>query len=177
MILPATEIRLGQETTSLIATLPTQYSIEVVYPATRDKHYLKYSRRQKKLQMETPWDYSKKNLSRQLQYNDWVYKILEGKNEQENVLFRDDHPQMGFILLRDSSWVGEKQEQLHILGMPLNRELHSIRDLTGRHVSLLQTIQQRARDVITKQYGLESYREVFHYPPAFWHLHVHFQSI
>lgn len=31
----------------------------------------------------------------------WVYNILEGLKERENVLFRDDDPDTGFIVLPD----------------------------------------------------------------------------
>ena len=33
--------------------------------------------------------------------NQWVYNILEGKTEQEHILFRDDDPKLGFILMPD----------------------------------------------------------------------------
>lgn len=33
--------------------------------------------------------------------NQWVYNILDGKTEQEEILFRDNDPQTGFILIPD----------------------------------------------------------------------------
>ncbi|KAF9575272.1 hypothetical protein EC968_003624 [Mortierella alpina] len=77
----------------------------VIFPAT-EAHIAKYSRQERKMITETakvyksvvlPWIESQPTSRIQ-----WVYNILQGVKETENVLFRDDDPDTGFIVSPDS---------------------------------------------------------------------------
>ena len=54
----------------------TEYTIEIIYPATKEKHYHKYRDKLLNVKLESPADYAKKNLQKQLKYNLWVTDIL-----------------------------------------------------------------------------------------------------
>ena len=61
----------------------------------------------------------------------WVYNILDGTSEAENVLVRTD----AFVIVKDYKWdVDAGPEKMHLLGFPTDRSLRSIRDLRGEHV-------------------------------------------
>lgn len=81
------------------------------------------------------------------------------------------------MLLKDSSWDDEDPSKLHVLAIARDKELYSLRDLREQHIPILKAMQEAARKVITGKYKLASYREFLHYPPTFWHLHVHFLSL
>ncbi|XP_001359051.3 m7GpppX diphosphatase [Drosophila pseudoobscura] len=153
----------------------------VIYPAT-DKHVEKYSICQKYLIRETPDLYESTtlpyiNLS---QFSlEWVYNILEHKKETERIVFEDNDPETGFILLPDLKWDGRNVENLYLLGIVHKHNIKSLRDLNGSHLPLLRNMRQSAKDAISKRYGLNpnQLRMYFHYQPSFYHLHVHINPI
>lgn len=57
--------------------------------------------------------------------------------------------------------------------------LHSIRELRGEHLPLLEKVENALREVLEKQLGigLNHCRMYFHYPPTFYRLHVHVMSL
>ena len=66
---------------------------------------------------------------------------------------------------------------MHYLAIVNDRALMSLRDLRDKDVSLLQGIQMRMREVMSKLGLGAGYREYLHYPPTFYHLHVHFSTL
>ncbi|XP_017026207.1 m7GpppX diphosphatase [Drosophila kikkawai] len=153
----------------------------VIYPAT-DKHIEKYSICQKYLIRETPELYEKITLpylsSSQFSL-EWVYNILEHKQETERIVFEDKDPETGFILLPDLKWDGRNVENLYLLGIVHKHDLKSLRDLNASHLDLLRNLRQSAKDAIFKRYGLNpnQLRMYFHYQPSFYHLHVHINPV
>ncbi|KAH8359975.1 hypothetical protein KR093_009847 [Drosophila rubida] len=153
----------------------------VIYPAT-DKHIEKYSICQKYLINETPDLYETITLpyitSSQFSL-DWVYNILEHKQEKERIVFEDNDPETGFILVPDLKWDGRNVENLYLLGIVRNRDIKSLRDLNGSHLPLLRNLRQSAKQAIVERYGLNpnQLRMYFHYQPSFYHLHVHINPI
>ncbi|ALC46760.1 CG2091 [Drosophila busckii] len=153
----------------------------VIYPAT-DKHVEKYSVCQKYLINETPDLYETITLpyisSSQFSL-DWVYNILEHKQETERIVFEDNNPETGFILLPDLKWDGRNVDNLYLLGIVRQRDIKSLRDLNASHLPLLRNLRQSAKQAINKRYGLNSsqLRMYFHYQPSFYHLHVHINPI
>jgi m7GpppX diphosphatase len=105
----------------------------------------------------------------------WVYNILEGKSEQENVLYKDDK----IIIMADYKWNKYDTLKMHLLTFSMDQSLRSIRDLTAEHISLLQHIKTKTLAVIKEQYGFdkESIKMYFHYSPSTYLLHVHFLHI
>lgn len=153
----------------------------MIYPAT-EKHIEKYSICQKYLIDETADLYETVTLpyitSSQFSL-DWVYNILEHKQEKERIVFEDTDPETGFILLPDLKWDGRNVENLYLLGIVRKRDIKSLRDLNASHLPLLRNLRQSAKQAIHKQYGLNPFqlRMYFHYQPSFYHLHVHINLI
>lgn len=151
--------------------------ISIIYPAT-EKHINKYVEQQLFLIEETPELYRNVILPclKQEQFSiDWVYNILEHKQEQDKIVYEDLDPTNGFILLPDYKWNGQT-ESLYLLAIVMDRSIMSIRDLNDKHLSLLENIKLKSLEAIKSKYGLEAkkIRAYFHYQPTFYHLHCHF---
>lgn len=109
---------------------------------------------------------------------DWVYNILEHKQEADRIIYEDLDPSDGFILLPDYKWNGQI-ESLYVQAIVMNRSIKSIRDLNATHLQMLKNIKTKGLQNIKSKYGLEEsqVRAYFHYQPSFYHLHVHFTSL
>ncbi|XP_061396980.1 m7GpppX diphosphatase [Musca vetustissima] len=153
----------------------------VVYPAT-EKHIEKYSICQKYLINETPEYYKDITLpyitSSQFSL-EWVYNILEHKQETERIIYEDSDKETGFILLPDLKWDGRNVENLYVLAITHKHDIKSIRDLNASHLPLLRNIRNRTSEAVEKRYGLAAsqLRMYFHYQPSFYHLHLHINPI
>jgi len=124
----------------------------------------------------------------------WVYKILNQEKEVENILFEDPNPVDGFLINVDpkwstrpvlqttprEQWVGHAgTSELYCLGLSHRRDIRSLRDLRREHLPLLRAMAAKGRKVIREVYGLpdESLRIFVHYPPQYYHFHVHFTNV
>lgn len=109
----------------------------------------------------------------------WVYNILEHKQETERIIFEDPDPNNGFILLPDLKWDGRNVENLYVLAITHKRDIKSIRDLKSSHLPILRNIQTRAAAVLESRYGIlpTQLRMYLHYQPSFYHLHVHINPV
>ncbi|XP_017110207.2 m7GpppX diphosphatase [Drosophila bipectinata] len=153
----------------------------VIYPAT-DKHIEKYSICQKYLIRETPELYEKITLPylKESQFSlEWVYNILEHKQEKERIVFEDNDAETGFILLPDLKWDGRNVENLYLLGIIRKHDIKSLRDLNGSHLNLLRNLRESSKKAIFERYGVNpnQLRMYFHYQPSFYHLHVHINPV
>ncbi|XP_066152061.1 m7GpppX diphosphatase [Euwallacea fornicatus] len=149
----------------------------VIHPAT-DKHILKYSIQQNYMVDETPEIYNSvilPHITKDKFDLQWVYNILEHKSESDRILVEDADPINGFVTVPDLKWNGEV-DTLYFLAICNRRDLKSLRDLTGDHLSLLKNIQAKTKATIQEKYNLDSsqLRIYLHYQPSFYHLHVHF---
>merc|ERR1712233_101037 len=56
-----------------------------------------------------------------------------------------------------------------------DRNIKSVRDLRGKHIELLDKSLKGIKDI----YGLNrnELRIFVHYPPQYWHFHIHFTSL
>lgn len=106
----------------------------------------------------------------------WVYNILEHKQEADRIVFEDPCKENGFVLLPDLKWDGKTIETLYLIAIVHRHNLKSIRSLSGEHLPLLRNIRDKGIDAITKRYDIprSQLRIYFHYQPSFYHLHVHF---
>lgn len=166
-----------QEIIFLNSIFIAELKVSIVYPAT-EKHIAKYVEQQLFLIEETPELYQNIILPCLLgdQFSlDWVYNILEHKQEQDKIVFEDLDQENGFILLPDYKWNGQI-ESLYLLAIVMDRSIKSIRDLNEQHLTLLENIKTKSLEAIKEKYGLEKkkIRAYFHYQPSFYHLHVHF---
>mmetsp|Transcript_26015 Transcript_26015/g.42675 ORF Transcript_26015/g.42675 Transcript_26015/m.42675 type:complete len:220 (-) Transcript_26015:2234-2893(-) len=106
----------------------------------------------------------------------WVYNILSKDKEAERILFEDPDPETGFIVLPDFKWDGKTLGALYVVAIVHGRGIASIRDLTSKHLPLLNNIRSKVYKTLSDKFGLEStkIRAFFHYHPSYYHLHVHF---
>ncbi|XP_017465904.1 PREDICTED: m7GpppX diphosphatase [Rhagoletis zephyria] len=153
----------------------------VVYPAT-EKHIEKYSLTQKYLITETPALYEQLTLPyiTNSQFSlDWVYNILEHRQETDRIVYEDSDPETGFILLPDLKWDGKTLETLYLLAITRKRDIKSLRDLNSTHLPLLRNLRAGIAEAIEKRYGLcaSQLRIYFHYQPSFYHLHAHINPV
>lgn len=59
------------------------------------------------------------------------------------------------------------------------RDIKSIRDLTGEHLTLLKNIKEKSYKIIKEKYDIDSdkLQVYFHYQPSYYHLHIHFNTV
>ncbi|CAF0790758.1 unnamed protein product [Rotaria sp. Silwood1] len=148
-----------------------------IYPAT-PLHVKKYSKKQTCLISETSHCYETivRSYIEQNQLNaQWVYNIVDGKSERERILLETNE----FILLPDIMWDGKAIESLHLLALVKTHNIHSIRDLKSEHIPMLESLLEKTTNFISTKYDIspKTIRAFFHYPPTFYHLHVHFTTL
>jgi len=106
----------------------------------------------------------------------WIYSILDGVKEQENILHKDST----FLLLKNYTFIDGDIRTLYCLAIPTQRHgLKSVRDLTSEHLPMLKEIERCGLEVIQSRYGVspDKVRVYFHYHPTYYHLHVHFTHV
>jgi hypothetical protein len=113
--------------------------------------------------------------NRDIEIDRWIYNIIDGIAEQDKILFKDDN----MIIIPTYIWDSQNIEKLHILCLPTNKSIRTIRELTKEHISLLESMKQTTLKVINEKYGLkeESLNMFFHYEPSTYHLHIHFVNV
>lgn len=153
----------------------------VVYPAT-EKHIEKYSISQKYLISETPALYQTLTLPYLTDSHfslDWVYNILEHRQETDRIIYEDSDPEKGFVLVPDLKWDGKTLETLYLLAIVHKHDIKSLRDLDHTHLPLLHNLRDGIADAVEERYGLcaSQLRMYFHYQPSFYHLHLHINPV
>ena len=124
----------------------------------------------------------------------WVYKILALEKETERLLFNDPTEDAGFLLNTDQKWTthltttrrpgGMEQARVHegpVLPGTVSQEGCQV--FAGPAEGAPPDAEGHGRDgqeeVIRETYGLEdhSVRVFVHYPPQFYHFHVHYTNV
>ena len=177
--------------------LPDSVADEEARNKLHEKHVLRNTATPTYMVRETPADY----LSAHLPYiNDipagaiaWVYKILAGEKEKERLLFNDKD----MLLNVDPKWSThpdvcpsdnenkhvlknhDSTKNLYCLGLCHRLDVKSIRDLTDEHIPLLSHMLDEGTKRIEEVYGTprNALRVFVHYPPQFYHFHVHYTSV
>lgn len=156
--------------------------VDVVWPAT-ETHIAKYRPSKPRCIVETPemYDtvvkpYIETMLGDRIQ---WVKAILFEGAEADRVIYRDDDPETGFVLLPNSKWDGKTVESLYLLVLVKREDLRSIRDLTTEHLPLLENIKDQVTRQVKERFGLDAseLKLYFHYQPSYYHLHVHVANV
>ncbi|GJN91129.1 hypothetical protein Rhopal_004147-T1 [Rhodotorula paludigena] len=153
-----------------------------ICPAT-EKHIKKYSVQETRLVRETPELYERvvKPYIASLAPStiSWVYNILDGTAEAENVLHRDDDVETGFVLTPDLKWDQKTMSALYLLVLCQDRSIRSLRDLRPRHLPLLRKIREETERVAVERYGIQKgeLRFFVHYQPTYYHFHVHLSYV
>jgi m7GpppX diphosphatase len=165
------------------STLP-DLKINLIYPCT-PQHIRKYSAQRVRMVTETPQiykDHIHPYVIRQRTAGrlDWIFNILDGRTEQEDVIARvdwDDPSQSGFLLLPDLNWDRKTIQGMHLLALVQRRDIWSIRDLRKKHIPWLRTMRDHIVEAATKVFpGEVDSDEVkcyIHYQPTYYHFHVH----
>ncbi|KAI9596301.1 HIT-like domain-containing protein [Syncephalis fuscata] len=154
----------------------------VVYPAT-EAHIRKYTYQERRMIRETAAIYSAVIepyiASLSTARIQWVYNILEGSHEQESIIYRDNDPETGFVLIPDSKWDGQTIESLYLLTLCQDRSIRSLRDLRAQHLPLLRNMRNNILKSALERFNVPAHqlRLFFHYQPTYYHLHVHVTHI
>ncbi|QIW99717.1 hypothetical protein AMS68_005235 [Peltaster fructicola] len=162
---------------------PPDLKLNLIYPC-KDSHIKKYSFQQSRSVVETPEIYQKyvrpyMSKCREEGRLNWVFNILEGRTEQENVLYRSaqtGNVEDEYILLPDLNWDRTTIGSLHLLALVQRRDIWSVRDLRKKHVAWLRSLRRTLTDTVEKLYpGVESdmLKLYLHYQPTYYHLHIH----
>jgi m7GpppX diphosphatase len=174
---------------------PADLKINLIYPCT-EKHIKKYSQQELRLVTETPdiyRDHVRPYMQKQREEGrlNWVFNIIEGRTEQEDVFYRE-HGEEGFLILPDLNWDRTTLSSLHVLGLVERRDIWSLRDLRKEHVEWLKHMRQKLLDATSQLYPdieqdqLKTYVHCkfhilpFHYTfnhfadqPTYYHFHIH----
>ena len=126
----------------------------------------------RKVVSESYEDYEKNISAYDINKDKWIYNILDGIEEQEQILYQDDK----IIIIPDYKWNNKELHKLHILTLPKDKALRSIRSLDQSHIDLLNHCKDKTCEIIKQLYNInpDTLKMYFHYAPATWHLHIHF---
>ena len=161
---------------------PPDLKVNLIWPCT-EKHVRKYAFQQTRYVVETPEVYRRfvrpyMRRCREEGRLNWVFNILEGRSEQENVLFRFNEGEMKdhFLLLPDLNWDRKTIGSLHLLALVERRDLWSVRDLKKKDVPWLRHLRDTLATSITKLYPdvePDMLKFYVHYQPTYYHFHIH----
>lgn len=157
--------------------------INLIYPCT-EQHVKKYSRQGVRFVNETPQIYREHirpfmQAKRDQGRLNWVFNIIEGRKEVEDVIYRTplgEAGDEGFLLLPDLNWDRKTLEALHLLGIVERRDIWSLRDLKVKHIPWLEHMKTKFIEATAKVYpDIESdqLKLYVHYQPTYYHFHIH----
>jgi m7GpppX diphosphatase len=138
---------------------PPDFKLNLIYPCTQ-KHINKYEAQGLRVVTETPAIYTlyvRPYMQRQREKGtlDWVFNIIEGRAEQEDVMYRETGDE-GFLLAPDLNWDRKTMGSLHLLGLVERRDIWSVRDLKKANVEWLKHMREKMVDATVKLYtGIE----------------------
>lgn len=139
-------------------TIP-DIKLNLIYPCTQ-KHIDKYSSQGLRVVTETPeiyTNYVRPYMQRQREKGalNWIYNIIEGRTEQEDVMYRQTGDE-GFLLLPDLNWDRRTMESLHLLGLVERRDIWSVRDLKRGNIEWLEHMREKMVGATVELYpGIE----------------------
>ncbi len=156
--------------------------LNLIYPCT-EKHIKKYSPQNVRMVTETPQIY-KDHVHPYMQKQrdegrlNWVFNIIEGRTEQEDVMLRDqgEGDRDGFLLLPDLNWDRKTLTSLHLLGLVERRDIWSLRDLKKENVGWLKHMKEKILDATIQLYPTlekDMLKLYIHYQPTYYHFHIH----
>ncbi|KAI8942562.1 hypothetical protein NX059_000620 [Plenodomus lindquistii] len=163
---------------------PPDYKINLIYPCT-EKHIKKYEAQRLRVVTETPaiyTSYIRPYMSAQREKGalNWIYNILEGRTEQEDVIYRAPPEatarQEGFLLLPDLNWDRTTMGSLHLLGLVERRDIWSVRDLKKGMVGWVRHMRDmmvRATVGLYPELEQDELKCYVHYQPTYYHFHIH----
>lgn len=161
---------------------PPDLKINLIYPCT-EKHVNKYSFQQARSVTETPEIYARyvrpyMQRCREEGRLNWVFNIIEGRKEQENVLYRSQESDKrdDYLLLPDLNWDRKTIGSMHLLALVERRDVWSVRDLKKKDVPWLLHLRSTLATTIPKLYpgvDVDLLKFYVHYQPTYYHFHIH----
>ncbi|KAI0117131.1 scavenger mRNA decapping enzyme [Daldinia grandis] len=159
------------------------FKISMICPCT-DKHIKKHSKQGYRFVTETPEIYRDKvrpfmQTNREEGRLNWVFNIIEGRKEVEDVIYRTPLGQdgdEGFLMLPNLHWDRKTTEALHLLGIVERRDIWSLRDLKKKHIPWLKHMKAKLIDATVKTYpqiDTDQLKLFVHYQPTYYHFHIH----
>ncbi|KAK1671432.1 HIT-like domain-containing protein [Colletotrichum godetiae] len=157
--------------------------INLIYPCTAS-HIKKYSKQGVRFVTETPELYAS-HIRPYMQRKrgegrlDWVFNIIEGRTEVEDVIYRTElgtQGDEGFLLIPDLNWDRKTMEGLHLLALVERRDIWSLRDLRKKHIPWLQHMKAKLLAATVNQYPdieIDQLKLYVHYQPTYYHFHIH----
>jgi m7GpppX diphosphatase len=126
----------------------------------------------KKICKETYSEYLEDIKKRNFEKEKWIYNIIDGIEEQNNILYRDND----IVIIPSFTWKQNEKENMHILAIVTDKNIRTIRDLNVIHIDLLNHIKIKTLDIIYSKYGFKEndLKMFIHYTPSTYLLHIHF---
>ena len=133
--------------------------LNLIYPCT-EQHIRKYSPQGIRMVTETPEIYKSHIQPYMRKKRDegrlnWVFNIIEGRTEQEDVILRDQGQGLSddaFLILPDLNWDRKTLTSLHLLGLVERRDIWSLRDLKKSQVPWLKHMREKILDATVGLY-------------------------
>ncbi|KAL3467417.1 HIT-like domain-containing protein [Aspergillus heterothallicus] len=163
--------------------------LNLIWPCT-EQHIKKYSEQTVRMVTETPQiykDYVRPYMQAKREEGrlNWVFNILEGRTEQEDVILRDEGEngngnEDAFLMLPDLNWDRKTMGSLHLLALVQRRDIWSLRDLKKKHVPWLKYLRRRVLEGTVKVYPdleLDQLKLYVHYQPTYYHFHIHIVNV
>lgn len=137
------------------AQAPPDFKLNLIYPCTQ-KHINKYEAQGLRMVTETPEIYIRYVRPYMLRQREkgalnWVFNIIEGRTEQEDVMYRETGDE-GFLLLPDLNWDRKTMGSLHLLGIVERRDIWSVRDLKRANVEWLKHMREKMMEATVGLY-------------------------
>ena len=137
----------------------------------------------KKIIKESYQDYQEFISNRDFKKEQWVYNILDGLAEQDQILYQDDL----IVILPNYTWKYNKDNLInsvdlsgmYLLTFPTDKSIHSLRDINSNHLELLEHVKTKTLEVIKNTFGFDPaiIKSFVHYSPTTYHLHIHWVLI
>jgi m7GpppX diphosphatase len=141
----------------------------------------------KQLRQETYNEYLEFLSNRPIEKDQWIYNILDGLKEQDKIIYNSksgletelESTLHDFLIIPTYVWYGEIMDKLHLLAVPFDKSIRSLRDLTAEHIPLLNFMKEKTFEVIKERYNipLTQIKTFVHYCPSTYHFHIHFVNI
>ncbi|KAI9723991.1 MAG: hypothetical protein M1812_000709 [Candelaria pacifica] len=165
------------------STTAPSLKLNLIYPCT-EQHVKKYSQQGTRMVTETSEiyrDYVKPYMQKKREEGrlNWVWNIIEGRTEQEDVMYRE-HGEEGFLILPDMNWDRKTMSSLRLLGLVERRDIWSLRDLKKQHIVWLKHMREKLLDATVKLYPeleKDQLKLYVHYQPTYYQFHIHVVSV
>lgn len=157
--------------------------INLIYPCT-ETHIKKYSKQGVRFVTETAEIYKDHVRPYMLKKREegrlnWVFNIIEGKKEVEDVIYRTklgEAGDEGFLMLPDLNWDRKTLDALHLLAIVERRDIWSLRDLKKKHIAWLEHMKAKLLAATVATYPTieaDQLKLYVHYQPTYYHFHIH----